>query len=114
MSDTIFHKIIRKEIPAEMLHEDEHCIAIRDIHPVGPVHILVIPKKTLPGLSDAQSDDKELLGHLLLTATKLAQSEGLTAAGYRVVVNSGEDGGQTVGQLHIHLVGGRAFGWPPG
>lgn len=114
MSDTIFHKIIRREIPAELLHEDEHCVAIRDIHPVSPTHLLVIPKKTLPSLADISSDDRELLGHLLLTANTLAKKEGLDTSGYRVVINSGENAGQTVFQLHVHVIGGRVFGWPPG
>jgi len=114
MEDTIFHKIIRREIPAEIVHEDAQCIAIRDIHPVSPVHLLVIPKKTLPSLHDATAEDKELLGHLMLTARELAEKNGLAKDGYRIVLNSGENGGQTVFQLHVHVVGGRLFGWPPG
>ena len=114
MEPTIFHKIISREIPAEILHEDEHCIAIADIRPVSPTHMLVIPEKTLPKLSDATAADKELLGHVLLTAQKLAADKGLVEGGYRVVINCGENAGQTVFQLHAHVLGGRSFGWPPG
>ena len=114
MEDTIFHKIIRREIPAEIIHEDAQCVAIRDINPVSPVHLLVIPKKTLRSIDDATAEDKELLGHLMLTARELAEKNGLAKDGYRIVINSGENGGQTVFQLHVHVVGGRLFGWPPG
>lgn len=114
MGETIFHKIIRKEIPSQMVYEDEVAVAFRDINPVGPVHILVVPKKTIPRLEDAGKGDAELLGQLMLIATDLARSEGLIESGYRIVVNSGADAGQTVFQLHLHLIGGRALGWPPG
>lgn len=114
MAETIFHKIIRKEIPSQMVYEDEHAVAFRDINPVGPIHILIVPRKTVPRLEDATSEDAELLGRLMLVATKLARDEGLIESGYRVVVNSGADAGQTVFQLHLHLIGGRALGWPPG
>ena len=111
--DTIFSKIIRREIPADIVYEDELCLAFRDITPQAPTHILVIPKKPIPKLADAEEDDKALLGHLLLTVSKVAQQENLDS-GYRVVINTGEDGGQTVFHLHLHLLGGRSLEWPPG
>lgn len=111
--DTIFGKIIRKEIPATIVHEDDLCLAFRDITPQAPTHILVIPKKPIPKLSAAASEDKELLGHMLLTVKEIAEKEGL-ANGYRVVINTDQDGGQTVFHLHIHLLGGRSLTWPPG
>jgi histidine triad (HIT) family protein len=114
MTDTIFHKILRKEIPAEIVYEDEQCIAIRDIHPVSPTHVLFIPKETIPSVREAGAEHERLLGHLLLAAADYAGKEGLSADGYRLVLNCGENGGQTVDQLHLHLLGGRAFGWPPG
>jgi histidine triad (HIT) family protein len=114
MEDTIFHKIIRREIPAEIVREDDELIAIRDINPVAPVHVLVIPKKTIPGISSAAQGDAELLGKLLLTAKELATQLGVADTGYRLVVNNGWHAQQTVNQLHIHLIGGRQFSWPPG
>jgi histidine triad (HIT) family protein len=111
--DTLFSKIIRREIPADIVYEDDLALAFRDIHPQAPVHILVIPKKTIPKLADAQPEDQALLGHLLLTAKTVAEQQGLTD-GYRVVINTGKDGGQTVYHLHLHILGGRAMGWPPG
>ncbi len=111
--ETIFSKIIRKEIPADIIYEDDLCLAFRDISPQAPTHILVIPKKVIPRLTDAGEPDKELLGHMLLTVNKVAEQEGLSN-GYRVVINTDEDGGQTVFHLHMHLLGGRSLGWPPG
>ncbi|MDV3350810.1 histidine triad nucleotide-binding protein [Leptothoe sp. LEGE 181152] len=111
--DTIFSKIIRKEIPADIVYEDELCLAFRDISPQAPTHILVIPKKPIPKLSDAVVEDKQLLGHMLLTVKEIADAEGLSN-GYRVVINTGQDGGQTVFHLHMHLLGGRSLAWPPG
>ena len=111
--DTIFSKIIRKEIPADIVYEDDLCLAFRDITPQAPTHILVIPKKPIPKLADAQTDDKALLGHMLFTVGEIARQEKLEN-GYRVVINTGEEGGQTVFHLHMHLLGGRALGWPPG
>ena len=105
---------MRKEIPAQIVHEDDQVLAFRDVNPVGSTHILVIPKKTIPSLADAAAEDKELLGHMLLVVSDLAKKEGLDPQGYRVVINTGNNGGQTVLQLHMHLVGGRAFSWPPG
>ncbi|MEL6554980.1 MAG: histidine triad nucleotide-binding protein [Cyanobacteria bacterium J06621_11] len=111
--DTIFGKIIRKEIPADIVYEDDLCLAFRDITPQAPTHILVIPKKPIPKLADAQPEDKALLGHLLFTVSEIAREQKLEN-GYRVVINTGEEGGQTVFHLHLHLLGGRALGWPPG
>jgi histidine triad (HIT) family protein len=113
MSETIFSKIIRKEIPADIVYEDDLTIAFRDIAPQAPVHILVIPKKPLPQLAAAESEDHALLGHLLLTAKRVAQEVGLDN-GYRLVINNGADGGQTVDHLHLHILGGRPMKWPPG
>ncbi|MEO1069876.1 MAG: histidine triad nucleotide-binding protein [Cyanobacteria bacterium J06638_6] len=112
--DTIFGKIIRKEIPANIVYEDDLCLAFTDIDPKAPTHILVIPKQPIPKLSDAGPEDKELLGHLLLTVKAIADQVGLTENGYRVVINTGTDGGQTVFHLHLHLLGGRSLAWPPG
>ena len=112
--DTIFGKIIRKEIPANIIYEDDLCLAFTDIDPKAPTHILVIPKKPIPKLSDVTPEDKELLGHLLLTVKTIAEQAGLVDNGYRVVINTGTDGGQTVFHLHLHLLGGRGLAWPPG
>ncbi|MEH2382590.1 MAG: histidine triad nucleotide-binding protein [Nostoc sp.] len=112
-TETIFSKIIRREIPADIVYEDNLVLAFKDIHPQAPVHILVIPKKIIPTLADAESEDHALLGHLLLTAKRLAEEAGLKN-GYRVVINTGDDGGQTVHHLHVHILGGRQLNWPPG
>jgi histidine triad (HIT) family protein len=113
IQETIFSKIIKREIPADIVYEDELAIAFRDISPQAPVHILVIPKQPIPRLSDAESSDHALMGHLLLTVKRVAEQVGLSN-GYRVVINSGEDGGQTVDHLHLHILGGRQMSWPPG
>lgn len=110
---TIFQRIIDKEIPAKIIHEDDLCLAFHDVAPQAPVHVLVIPKKTIANLDAAQPDDQALLGHLLLTAKKVAEQLSLTN-GYRTVINCGQDGGQSVDHLHIHVLGGRALHWPPG
>ena len=110
---TIFQKIIEREIPARIEHEDEHCIVIHDIQPQAPVHVLVIPKKPLLRLAEAGVADQALLGHLLLTAAALAKQLGL-AQGYRVVINNGPHGGESVPHLHVHLLGQRPMAWPPG
>jgi histidine triad (HIT) family protein len=112
-SDTIFAKIIRREIPADIVYEDELCLAFRDVHPQAPVHVLVIPKKPIAKLSDAESQDHALMGHLLLTVKRVAEQLGLSN-GYRTVINTGDDGGQTVYHLHLHILGGRSLQWPPG
>jgi histidine triad (HIT) family protein len=112
-SDTIFGKIIRREIPAAIVYEDDLCLAFKDVNPQAPVHVLIIPKQPLSQLAAATSEDQMLLGHLLLTAKDLAVTLGLDK-GYRLVINNGENGGQTVYHLHLHLLGDRALGWPPG
>ncbi len=114
MAETIFSKIIRREIPADIVHEDEWCLAFRDINPQAPTHILIIPKEVITGLQDAAARHGQLLGHLLLVAGQLAKTEGIDGSGYRCVVNAGADGGQTVFHLHLHLLGGRQLEWPPG
>lgn len=111
---TLFERIIRREIPATFVHEDEQCVAIRDIGPKAPTHILIIPRTPLAGVQAATAKDQGLLGHLLLVARTLAEQEGIAAGGYRLVINAGSDGGQTVPHLHVHLLGGRAMHWPPG
>jgi histidine triad (HIT) family protein len=113
MSETIFSKIIRKEIPADIVYEDDLVLAFRDVQPQAPVHILVIPKKPIESIAAATPEDAALLGHLLLTIKRVAAQEGLER-GYRVVINTGEDGGQTVFHLHLHLLGKRSMTWPPG
>ncbi|KAK1174467.1 UNVERIFIED_CONTAM: hypothetical protein FKN15_062885 [Acipenser sinensis] len=111
--DTIFGKIIRKEIPAKIFYEDEQCLAFHDVAPQSPTHFLVIPKKPIAQLSKAEEADAALLGHLMIVAKKCAEEMGLSK-GYRLIVNEGPDGGQTVYHLHIHILGGRQLGWPPG
>lgn len=114
MGGTIFSKIIAKEIPAQIVYEDDRVLAFRDIAPKAPTHILVIPKKEIATLADASAADEGLLGHLLLVAEKVARQEGLAASGYRLVINNGRDAGQAVAHIHVHLLGGRALQWPPG
>ena len=114
MTDTIFGKIIRKEIPAQIVYEDDEVLAFKDIQPQAPVHILVIPKKPIPQLSMATEADRSLLGKMLLTAQQVAAEAGLDEGGYRLVINNGVDGGQTVYHLHLHILGGRSLAWPPG
>ncbi|MFI5356678.1 MAG: HIT domain-containing protein [Opitutales bacterium] len=113
MAKTIFQKIIDREIPVQLAHEDDLCIAIHDIQPQAPVHVLVIPKKPLARVGEASATDQALLGHLLLTAAALARQLNL-AAGYRIVLNNGPHGGESVPHLHVHLLGGRPLSWPPG
>ena len=113
MADTIFGRIIRCEIPARIVHDDDRCLAFHDVAPHAPVHVLVIPKKPIPSLAEASAEDADLFGHLMTVATEIARTLGLTG-GYRLVVNCGPDGGQSVDHLHIHLLGGRPLGWPPG
>ena len=113
MPETIFAKIIRRDIPAQIEHEDEMCLAFHDVAPQAPTHILVIPKKPIPSLAGVTDADTPLLGHLMRIATEIAKKVNLVD-GYRLVVNCGADGGQTVDHLHIHLLGGRSLRWPPG
>jgi histidine triad (HIT) family protein len=110
---TIFQKIIDRQVPADIVYEDDLCLAFRDINPQAPVHILLIPKKAIPMLSAVEAEDQELLGHLLVTAPKIAKEQGLDN-GFRLVINNGAQGGQTVFHLHLHILGGRAMQWPPG
>jgi len=113
VSETIFSKIINREIPADIVYEDEHCLAFHDINAQAPIHILVIPKKPIPKVADANSDDQAILGHLLLKARDIAREQGYGDA-FRLVINNGEAVGQTVFHLHIHILAGREFNWPPG
>lgn len=113
MADTIFTKIINKQIPADIVYEDELCLAIKDINPQAPVHLLLIPKKPIAMLSTAKPEDQALLGHLLLAAGKIARELKVDGA-FRVVINNGKDGGQAVFHVHIHILAGRPFRWPPG
>jgi histidine triad (HIT) family protein len=114
MSETIFTKIINRHIAANIVYEDEHCLAFHDIAPKAPVHVLVIPKKPIQSLQTAQEEDKLLLGHLHVVITKLASQLNIDDAGYRVVTNIGVNGGQSVPHLHFHVLGGRPLSWPPG
>jgi histidine triad (HIT) family protein len=114
MSQNIFEKIIAREIPADIVYEDETVLAFRDVNPKAPVHVLIIPKKNITRLSEAGEVDEKLLGHLLLKAGAVARQLGLDTTGYRVVINNGRDGGETVPHLHCHILGGRALSWPPG
>ena len=110
---TIFKRIIDREIPADIVYEDEQSLAFRDINPQAPTHVVIIPKREIPSLADSTDADEQLLGHLMVVARKLAVQLNL-ANGYRTVMNCGRDGGQTVGHIHLHLLGGRPLGWPPG
>ncbi len=114
MSDTIFGKIIRREIPADIVYENDEVLAFRDLNPQAPVHVLFIPKRAVATLNDAGEADANLLGKLLLAAADYAKREGFADQGYRTVVNCNENGGQTVFHLHVHLLAGRRLQWPPG
>ena len=110
---TIFGKIIRREIPSDIVYEDEHCLAFRDVNPQAPTHVLLIPKKEIDRLSAAGDEDQALLGHLMLAAGKVARQLGVDDA-FRLVVNNGAEAGQSVFHLHLHIIGGRPMRWPPG
>lgn len=110
---TIFTKIINKEIPADIVYEDDICLAFKDINPQAPTHILVIPKKEIPSLQEVKPEDQQILGHLLLKVSQIAKEQKLDK-GYRVVVNTSDWGGQTVHHIHLHIIGGRQMNWPPG
>lgn len=114
MSNTIFAKIIAREIPADIIYEDENCLAFRDVSPQAPAHVLVVPKKPIVNLLDAAPDDTLLLGQLMQAAVHVARTLGLADDGFRVVINVGPDGGQSVDHLHLHVLGGRHLTWPPG
>ncbi len=111
---TLFQKIIDREIPADIVLEDDHVLAFRDINPQAPVHVLVIPKRPIPRVAAAQESDADLLGRLLLAAARVAEAEGIAERGYRLVVNNGGEAGQTVEHIHVHVLGGRPMTWPPG
>jgi histidine triad (HIT) family protein len=114
MSQTLFEKIIARQIPADIVYEDEAVLAFRDIHPQAPTHILIVPKTPIPRIAEAGVEDQNLLGQLLLSAARVAKLAGLEKSGYRLVVNNGADGGETVPHLHCHILGGRHMTWPPG
>ena len=111
---TLFEKICAREIPASIVHEDDLCVAFRDISPQAPVHILIVPRKPVARIGQAEADDQALLGHLLLAAAEIARREGVADTGYRLVINNGRNGGEAVPHLHLHLLGGRQLQWPPG
>jgi histidine triad (HIT) family protein len=113
MPKTLFEKIIAKELPASIVYEDEQCVAIKDLNPGAPMHLLVIPRRPIARLADATPEDRQLLGHLLLVAGRLAQDSGCGEA-FRVVINNGSGAGQSVFHLHLHVLGGRPLKWPPG
>ena len=111
---TLFEKIVAREIPADIVYETAEVLAFRDVNPQAPVHVLVVPKRVIPRLAQAKPDDELTLGKLLLAAAKVASDLGLTAGGFRVVINNGPDAGETVPHLHVHVLGGRPLAWPPG
>lgn len=114
MGDCIFCQIVTRTIPSRKIYEDEHCLAFEDINPQARVHILVIPKKHFSSLSEVQESHATLLGHLLIICAKMAKEQGVESSGYRVIVNTGQQAGQSVFHLHLHVLGGRVFHWPPG
>lgn len=113
MEKTIFEKIIARDIPAKIEYEDDLCVAIHDLNPQAPTHILIIPKKVIQRIGDADDDDREILGHLLLTAANISKKNKLYS-GFRIVINNGPHGGESVPHMHVHLLGGRQMAWPPG
>ena len=112
--ETIFGRIIRKEVDSEMVYEDDEVVAFKDINPQAPVHILIVPRKEIPKLTDAEDSDADLLGRMMIIAKKLAKQFKLDEEGFRILINQGKLGGQTIYHLHLHLMGGRRFMWPPG
>jgi histidine triad (HIT) family protein len=111
---TIFTKIIKREIPARIIYEDAECLAFHDVNPQAPTHFLVVPKKEIARIGESTAEDEPLLGHLLFVAKSVAKEQGLGETGFRVVINNGADGGETVPHLHVHVLGGRPVMWPPG
>jgi len=111
---TLFTRIVNREIPAKIVYEDDQCLAFEDIAPKAPTHVLLIPKKEIASLNSLAAEDAALLGHMMLVVQKLARDLGVAEGGYRLIANTGADGGQTVDHLHFHLLGGRALDWPPG
>jgi len=114
MSKTLFEKIIAREIPANIVFEDDKVLAFRDVKPQAPTHVLIVPKKVIPRIAEAHPDDHQMLGHLLLKAAQIAKELGLSKSGYRLVINNGPDAGESVPHLHCHIMGGRSMAWPPG
>jgi histidine triad (HIT) family protein len=114
MSKTLFEKIVAREIPATIVYEDDLVLAFRDINPQAPTHVLLIPKKPIPRISEAQPEDHQVLGHLMLKAAAVARNLGIEKTGYRLVFNNGPDAGEAVPHLHLHILGGRKLDWPPG
>jgi histidine triad (HIT) family protein len=114
MSKTLFEKIIAREVPGEIVYEDAQVVAFQDIRPQAPVHVLLVPRKPIPRIADAKPEDQAVLGHLLLTAARVANKLGLTQSGFRLVFNNGSDAGEAVPHLHCHILGGRHMSWPPG
>lgn len=112
--DCLFCRILNKEVPAKIVHEDEHAVAFEDISPQAPTHILIVTRRHIAGLSDATAEDAALLGHLQLVAAQLAKKRGIAESGYRTVLNTGRGAGQSIFHLHLHLLGGRGMRWPPG
>jgi len=112
--DTIFGKIVRGEIPTNFIYEDDKCVAFHDLNPTAPTHVLILPKKPISQLSKSDDSDEQLLGHLLVVARKLADQLNVSKTGYRLVINDGPHGSQSVYHMHIHLLGGRQMAWPPG
>lgn len=111
---TLFEKIIARQIPADIVYEDDLVLAFRDIKPEAPAHVLIVPKKVIPRIADAKAEDEKVLGHLLLKAAHVAEKLGLKATGYRLVINNGPHAGESVPHLHCHILGGRELAWPPG
>ena len=111
---TLFEKIIAREIPADIVYEDDFVLAFNDINPKAPTHVLVIPKKPIPRIAEAEPEDHQVLGHLLLKAREIAADLGLHENGFRLVINNGKDAGESVPHLHLHILGGRSMAWPPG
>ncbi len=114
MSDDLFERIVARDIPADIVFENDDILAFRDVNPQAPVHILIIPKRRIPTLNDLEDDDAGLVGRMVLAARELAAAEGLASDGYRLVFNCNEHGGQSVFHIHLHLLGGRSMNWPPG
>jgi histidine triad (HIT) family protein len=114
MSKTLFEKIIAREVPATVVYEDDRVLAFKDINPGAPTHVLIVPKKPIPRIAEAQAEDQQVLGYLLLKAADIARELGLAERGYRLVINNGPDAGESVPHLHLHILGGRRLAWPPG
>lgn len=114
MNKTLFEKIAAREIPANIVYEDDVVVAFRDIKPATPTHVLIVPRKVIPRISAAEPQDQAMLGHLLLKAAQIAKKLGLSESGYRLVINNGPDAGESVPHLHLHILGGRSMAWPPG